>query len=312
MSAHHQSPVASSGRPQKRSSVGRATPVRTTKQDGIGGNQQQMRRRITAKRVALTEGAMDDIDTTLINHIATARLLSGEHIRRLQQANSQSEQRILRRRLQALHDQRVVTRIGRRVGGVRAGSDGYVYALDVVGQRIVDPQPRRQWRKPWTPSVRLMAHQLAVSELYVRLVELEQQGSIELFVFDTEPWCWRSFAGPGGAPMTLKPDAHVVLGHGDREIHAWIELDMATESLTWITQKAKTYGQYFNSGREQELEGVFPQCLWLTPEDNRTAGIADALARLPADHWHLHRVTSAERAIETLIEQQHVDGEQRS
>src|SRR5262249_36853090 len=151
---------------------------------------------------------------------------------------------VLRHRLQQLRSRHAITTLDRRVGGVRAGSDSHVYALDILGQRLVSDEQAHRFRRPWTPSLRSLRHVLAVSDLYVSLVESERNGRLELISFSTEPICWRPFVGPSGARMTLKPDAHLIIGTENRETHAWIELDRATESLAWITQKAKAYGRY--------------------------------------------------------------------
>lgn len=260
--------------------------------------------RITLQRVAGVRASLTSSQKLLIEHLGTAKLLSGSQLRRLTESQSVYQRRALQRDLKQLTERRVFARLARRVGGVRAGSDSFVYALDVVGQRILDPRPKRQWRRPWTPGVRVLDHTLAISDFYVRLVEADREGQFHLFHFATEPHCWSDFAGPGGARLTLKPDAHTVIARLDQELHYWIEIDRATESLTWITDKARAYARYYDTGNEQETTGVFPLCLWIAPDQQRAAGLTDALARLPADHWQLHRVTSTDAAIHALTGQQ--------
>ena len=148
--------------------------------------------RITLQRVARVQASLTGSQKLLLDHLATAKLLSGSQLRRLTGSRSVYQRRALQRDLKYLTEQRVFARLARRVGGVRAGSDSYVYALDVVGQRILDPRPRRQWRRPWTPGVRVLDHTLAISDLYVRLVEADRQGQLDLLYFATEPHCWRS------------------------------------------------------------------------------------------------------------------------
>ena len=263
-----------------------------------------MSARITAKRVAAIQRQLHASEERIIEHLATAKLLTGRQLRSLTDSITIYQRRALQRDLKHLTDLRVLARLNRRIGGIKAGSDSFVYALDVVGQRIVHPEPRRQWRAPWTPSIRIVAHALAVSDLYVRLHNADQHHQFELLHFATEPHCWRSFTGPGGGRLILKPDAHVVVGttteNGDSEHHAWIEVDRNTESLTWITEKAKTYARYHTTGREQATQGVFPICLWIAPDEQRAAGLSAALARLPAEHWHLHQVTTTDHALRAL------------
>lgn len=266
---------------------------------------------VTSKRVDGVRDQLTRSDWTLLDHLATTKLLCGQQLRRLVNASTPSEQRGLRRQLQRLTDLRVLGRLSRRVGGIRRGSDSFVYALDIVGQRLIDPSPRRQWRKPWTPNVRILDHALAVSDLYVELIEADRSGVLELLRFASEPRCWRSFVGPGGARMILKPDAHLIVGTGDTDQHAWIEVDRSTESLTWITEKAKAYHRYFVSGREQTTNGVFPRALWLAPEPKRASQLAEALSRLPAEQWQLHQVTTSDQALAVLTGTTNLSGEPR-
>ena len=89
--------------------------------------------------------------------------------------------------------------------------------------------------------------------------------------------------------------------YGDLEIHAWIELDRATESVPWLTTKAKAYGHYFDTGREQAAAGVFPLCVWIVPDDRRADDLTRALAAIPPAHLALHRIATQDNAIEQLL-----------
>ena len=81
-----------------------------------------------------------------------------------------------RRVLARLVANQLLTPLDRRIGGVRAGSAGLVFALGPAGQRLQalvadELSPSRRSRQPDTPTVRFLSHQLAVSELYVEFVE---------------------------------------------------------------------------------------------------------------------------------------------
>jgi hypothetical protein len=41
--------------------------------------------------------------------------------------------------------------------------------------------------------------------------------------------------------------------------------------------------------------------LWVVPDDPRAERVADAIAKLPAEHHHLFFVTSADHAAEALL-----------
>ena len=107
---------------------------------------------------------------------------------------------------------RLLLRLPRIMGGARAGSAGFVYGLDTAGARLTAPGDRR--RQPWNVGLPFLAHSLAVTELYVRLVEAHRLGTFELASFTGEPACWRSFSGPGGGRVTLQPDASVTVDKG--------------------------------------------------------------------------------------------------
>jgi hypothetical protein len=172
----------------------------------------------------------------------------------------------------------VVTRLNRRVGGVRSGSAGQVYALDVLGQALASacgPAGGRRLRRPWTPSLLFVTHQLGVAELYVRLREAAHAGTLSLLDFDAEPLCWRTFAGLGGARTILKPDAFVRVGVGEFEDRYFIEFDQATASLPALGRKLTVYRRYYATGRESRT-GAFPAVLFLVPDASRR----DAVARL--------------------------------
>ncbi len=122
---------------------------------------------VTARRVEAIRTELQTRDWQILEHVSTARILSGYQLRQLTGTKTVSQQRALRGDLNRLTNQLVLCRLGRRIGGKRAGSDGYAYGLDVAGQRLIDPRPRRRWRRPWSPSVRTLQHAIEVSDLYV-------------------------------------------------------------------------------------------------------------------------------------------------
>jgi len=258
------------------------------------------------KRTYITEGRLDVLrrqlspaDWDILRDVDRLGLVSGDQLARLHYGTSPSDRRLARLHLARLTDQQVLGRLGRRVGGVRAGSAGYVYVLDVAGQRLVDPERRRAWRRS-TPGEAFLAHFIEVSELYVALRIAERSHRLTLTAFDTEPVCWRSYGGPGGGRLVVKPDAFVIVTEGGWEQHHFVELDRATESTPRVVAKAKVYGRYFQSGREQAAGGLFPRVLWVVPTTDRATALTAALAALPAEQWQLHRVCVASEATSAL------------
>ena len=249
---------------------------------------------ITARRVALIASRLSPKDHQLLDAVSRLNVASHAQLRRLFYDDSESARRQARSDLARLTKLRIIGRLERRVGGVRAGSEGYVYALDIVGQRLTRPG-RRRYRPPWTPRPEQVAHALAVSELYVAL-KASERPTATLASFQAEPASWRSYAGPGGGRARIKPDAYAVVDIGDYECRYFIEVDRSTESTSRLTEKARAYVRYWQSGREQSESGMFPLVVWVVPDARRHQQMTEALAALPAEHWHLFAVCTAEAA----------------
>jgi hypothetical protein len=265
---------------------------------------------LTAGRAAAVAAQLSARDLDVVATLAALRLATTDQLQRVWFADGSplTQARRCRATLERLVRLGVVTRLDRRIGGVRRGSASYVNALGVAGQRLhggVGPAGRGVARRPWTPSLPFVAHVLAVTELYVQLVEAERQRTVDLIAYTAEPAAWRRFTGPTGASVTLKPDAYAVIGKGDVEEHRFIEVDRGTESLGTIAAKLRTYRQYWQSGREQHQRGVFPQVLFVVPDERRLQGVVDTCARQPADSWSLFQVVVWSDAVRIMTEARH-------
>lgn len=227
---------------------------------------------VTSKRLTTIARQLSERERQVANEVDRLNASSAGQLRMLHYADTEAGRRAARRDLQHLTELGVLARLGRRVGGERAGSAGFVFSLDIAGQRLLRSTAQRH-RRPWTPGPSQLRHVLMVAQLYVELRTAETDSS-KLSVFDAEPAAWRSFYGPAGARVMLKPDAFVRVLNGDYEDSFFVEVDLATEASSRIVAKAKTYISYFQSGREQADRGVFPRVLWAVPNSGR----ADQLA----------------------------------
>lgn len=254
--------------------------------------------RISTLRLAELAGALTPTERAVIDTLRVVRLASGAQLVRLHFAARPHAAVQARRLLARLVERRWLCALGHRIGGVRAGSTGYVYALDVLGQRLTDRpgSPRR----PWTPSTTFLLHSLMVTDLYVGLVEAERHGQAELLDFVTEPACWRSFASLAGAPLVLKPDAFVHVGNGSYEYRWFVEVDRGTEAPGTLARKCDAYRHYWQRGLEQARHGVFPKVLFVVLDEARKAVVVDVLARQPADAWRLFQVVTEDDAVRVL------------
>jgi protein involved in plasmid replication-relaxation len=213
-------------------------------------------------------------DREIVQLVGKLSLVSGQQIRRVcfvGSGNSRTDEQRARRALLSLTRLGVLARLERRVGGARSGSEGFCYRLAPAGRRLMrrwagDSEAGRSWSLP-EPGERFVRHRLAVSDVYVRLVEMTRQkeaADIEVIAFEAEPACWRAFIGYGGVRSMLKPDAFVRLGVGAHERWWFVEVDLGTVSRRTRESQAGAYRTYWRSGAYGD---VMPRVLWLTPNE---------------------------------------------
>jgi hypothetical protein len=252
---------------------------------------------VTTKRLGEIRAALSERDWSILSDVGRLSVMSGEQIRCLHFFGL--TRRLARLELAELVQMSVLERLGRRVGGQHAGSDGYCFSLGLAGQRLLQPLRRRYWRLP-TPGPSFLAHAIAVSQLYTELRLLERSGGFRIVGFEAEPACWRRYFGPGGSPRWLKPDADLVIEGPEFEDRYFIELDRATEFPARIAGKAKAYVNYYQSGHEQAESVVFPLVVFVVPSDARRAQLVDVFSNLAAEHWQFFTVLTTKQAADTL------------
>ena len=258
--------------------------------------------RVSRARLDHIASQLTDLDLSVIQLVARARLCSGAQLERnfRHEGAAASRARQAPRPLGRLAGWRLLDRSARMVGGRRAGSRGFLYSLGPAGVRLLARKDERRVRRLNAPGDRYVRHTLAVSGLYTGLATACRTGQAELLAFDFEPQCWARFPGSLGVALTLKPDAAVRLGIGEYE-YAWLlEMDMATESLPTIERKAHRHLDYYRSGTAHWTHGTTPRVLWIAPDSQRAAAIETALGRLPKDAARLFAVTTAAEAVRAL------------
>lgn len=237
--------------------------------------------------------ALSERDLGILESLRTHRVLTTALIRRLhfpisnephEASNGRSHATEMAaavaaiRVLTRLESHRLIARLHRRIGGVRAGSTGIVWQLGASGERLLrarhgDPARRRYSE----PSPTFIAHTLAAADLAIQLQELARRGVIELLRLEAEPDCWRTFLSAHGARQWLKPDLFAITADGDYEHHLFIEADNATEHMPVIVRKALQYQRYANTGIHQQEHGLFPSVVWVAPNQQRKSAIRAAL-----------------------------------
>ena len=217
--------------------------------------------------------------TAPLPHLARVRLLSGAQLDRLlanPDSSAETTARVRRRIMARLAGAGLVALLGRRIGGIRAGSAGHVYTLTTAGHRFLalangHPEPPRKQPSP-VPGALFLAHTLAVSGIYVDLVEASRGDTFTVHTFTTEPQCWHRT----GNGATLRPDAYTVLRRGNTGHCWWLEIDNGTEIAPRLRAKIRAYHDHFTSGGVGP-NGVPPRVLFTTPDQPRAHLISGLL-----------------------------------
>ncbi len=259
---------------------------------------------VSARGLARVRARLSERDLAIIGQVFELRLMSARQIQMIHfpdeaHENEQAATRARQRVLERLTRDRLLVRLERRIGGIRAGSAGFVLALGPVGQRIVVTNGVR--RRAYEPTLRFVDHTLAIADLVVDVTLAARKGRrLDLLECQPEPRCWREFPGLGGRRL-LRPDLLLVLGVGDYELRWFIEVDRGSESLPVIIRKCRLYADYYQSGKEQSAGGgVFPRVCWIAPDEPRAVRMRRAIARERALPERLFVVTTDAGALDTL------------
>lgn len=241
-------------------------------------------------------------DKDIIDDIHRLRLVTGAQLERLHftDLSPASRGRTRRRVLHRLVSWRVLATLPRRVGGVRAGSNGLIYHLDTTGAWLMRLQALAHGhnapRRPTTPSAGLTAHILAVSELYVQLAEHARTSGFQVATFQAEPACW----WPDDLGGHLKPDAYALLAaHGYQDAW-WIEADRGTEHRPALQRKLMSYLDFAHRGGIGPTS-VLPRVLFTTPTQQRGATLTALITALPPPAKQLFHVAPHDAAADLLV-----------
>src|ERR1700691_419567 len=106
-------------------------------------------------------------DLAIIDMVAELRLMTGRQIESIffpvgVHDSTDAASRSCRRALNRLAGQRVLVRLSRQIGGIRAGSGAYVYGIGPVGHRLLNRDSSRpRYREP---SALFIEHTLAAAD----------------------------------------------------------------------------------------------------------------------------------------------------
>lgn len=221
--------------------------------------------RISSTAIDVINDRLSDRDRLILRSVDDHQFLTARHIEALHfdAIAPDARSRITRRSLTRLRGLRVLDTLDRRIGGIRAGSQGLIYHTGVAGDRLIDHRTRRSGRLRYEPSARFLNHRLAVADAHVALIEADRQARIDLIDSAVEPATWRTHTGMGAARRTLKPDLYAETATTDDLVRAWfIEIDLGTEHIPTLLTKCREYAAYRQTGIEQDRHGSFPVVIW--------------------------------------------------
>lgn len=260
--------------------------------------------RVGALVLARMIDELSERDRGVMGFVAEFRLASAEQLRRAffpasEFATPPTADRCCRRVLHRLTRTRVLNRLERRVGGLRAGSDGFIYGLGPVGFRMTQPEGRSRPRA-FEPSPQFIHHQLAVSHLAVELMQAARQDAVSALHLEGEPRSWRMLPGQRSRAGMLRPDMHVRLRSGDVEMSWFVEIDRGTTHVPALIRKCVLYESYYRAGVEQAEHGVFPRVIWVAPTGARAERIAAGVGRRADLTPGLFAVATTDAAVQLL------------
>lgn len=245
---------------------------------------------------------LSDRDWRILRWLHEHRYATTEQLRRVffvDHASPAAATRACVRVLDRLLGRRILTRLERRVGGVRHGSAGFVWSLDTIGDRLTRAEDGSR-RRVQEPSVAFLTHTLAITETHVHIQEGAMAGAFRLTAVQVETEAWQEYVGPGGVRSILKPDLMVTLSGDAYDDHWYVEIDLGTESLPVLLRKCRAYEDYRRTGRAQAEHGVFPRVLWVLTTLERVAKLTAAIAAEPRLPDRLFTGVTPDELVATL------------
>lgn len=258
--------------------------------------------RISRKELQRLASQLSERDWEIMRFLDQHRYATTAQLRRVfftTHASQSAATRACVRVLDRLLVQRVLTRLERRVGGVRHGSAAYVWCLDVVGDRLTRTKEGTR-RRLHDPSFPFLAHTLAITETHLQLQEAAAAGAFHLTTVEVETEAWRLYVAPGGAKRILQPDLRVTVSTDAYDDHWYLEIDLGTESLPVLLRKCAAYVDYRRTGRAQAEHGAFPRVLWVLPAAARVERLQAAIVAEPKLPDRLFTCVTTEALIATL------------
>lgn len=264
-------------------------------------------KRISRQQLSEIDLRLSDRDRTILKQLDRLRYLRTGQIQRLffsdVVSSDHARQVATLNTLNRLKRHGLIAHLNRQIGGIFHGSSGAVWHMTEAGMRLLDlgKEIESKRKRALEPSQALLRHTLAVSECFVQLVEIcRSRRSLAIKVLDVEPACWRAYQ-KDGKEMSLRPDLYAEIASGQYEDCWFIEMDLNTESTGDIVEKCRRYQQYYQTNKEQQVNGVFPLVLWIVPTEERRQKMIDAIRMVFGNRYpHINLIITPE-SLKTVI-----------
>ncbi len=232
-----------------------------------------------------TNNALSLRESAVLIHLARFRFLATDQVERFlflrsDPTTESSRKTIAHRTLSRLVRRGLVTRTPRTVGGSGSGSGAHVYYLTSTGSTAVRSlTPSLPPRRAVLRGTFLLRHALAVAEvaLAFRAAAAKHDGH-DLLAFECD---WE--IGQRIGNDFLVPDAFLIYGSADLELHAFLEVDLGTAGSRVFQRKVVRYLELFGSGSWQRTLSVWPTVLTVAPTPTRTALLKHATEAVLSD-----------------------------
>ncbi|UVJ38065.1 replication-relaxation family protein [Arthrobacter sp. CJ23] len=297
---------------------GKSAGVRETKSGNLSLPATHVASRVSRKRLQTLATNLSERDLAILSSVDQFRFVTGSQLMAFHfaaHASPVSAERTCRRVLARLRELRVLGVLEQRIGGVRAGSDGLVYYVNTVGDRVLRQEnPARTRRRVGDPSTRFLDHTLATTGLAAQLQDRVREHGAEIVRLAAEPAAHRHYTDLLGTPQVIKPDLEVELAAvaGDEDVAAFfVEVDLGHESIPTLVGKCLAYESYRQSGEEQRRYGGFPVIVWAMTAtrqavvQRRQRDLARALERNPRIDSRAYRIFALSAAADGLLREAH-------
>jgi hypothetical protein len=174
------------------------------------------------------------------------------------------------------------------------------YSLGSTGPLLigVHADSQTQASKSQRPGEPRTTHALAVTQLFVDLVEHDRMGDLRLEAFRTGPVShW-----PDGSGQMLEPDAFIRVARDGATDFWWLEVDREQNSTASMLAKARAYLD-FRKREERGPDGVMPRVLIGALTKARAGALQFMLGGLPEGARQMFFVTYIPDAVDVITKE---------